>query len=142
MEIDVTNQAPEPEENSEALFVEYSNKIVGVLQSKVKEYNKENKNKKTNIRILKKVFRNASREFPEECDNVTKTLWCMARVNAYLGLASGDLKRNFDCSASIIPSEDDFVKAKTDVEKFNLNFDFDNIDDLYLDEYHNFGFTY
>ena len=141
MEIDVTNQTPEPEENSEDLFVEYSNKIVGALQSKVKEYNKENKNKKTNIRILKKVFRNAAIDYTKD-DDTTRTLWSMARVNAYLGLASGDLQRSFDISAALIPSKNDTERALEDVKKFDLDFDFNNIDDLYLDEYRHFGINY
>ena len=141
MEIDVTNQTPEPEENSEALFVEYSNKIVGALQSKVKEYNKENKNKKTNIRTLKKVFRNAAKDYTKDND-ITRTLWSMARINAYLGLASGDLQRSFDITAALIPSENDTEKALEDVKKFDLDFDFNNVDDLYLDEYRHFGINY
>jgi len=141
MEIDVTNQNTEPEDNQGDLFVEYSTKIVDALRSKVKEYNKENKRKKTNIRILKNVFRNAAADHVPS-DDLTRTLWSMARVNAYLGLASGDLKRRFDTSSAPIPSENDIKKAKEDTKSFGLDFDFDNVDDLYLDEYRHFGINY
>ena len=76
------------------------------------------------------------------------TEWAVARVNMYLRMISGDLKRftkNLDnnqrvsynrfveITANWTPSEEDFSMAKEVIEKHNLHFKFNTVEELYLD---------
>ena len=40
-----------------------------------------------------------------------------------------------DISENWFPSEEDFIKADEDIKNYNLDYDFGNINELYLEEY-------
>jgi hypothetical protein len=156
IEIDVTNY-PEKSENENQKgkdFVEYSNRIVDALSAKVQGHNKSKPKTVTNIKILKKVYRNAARDY-ETNENLSRSAWCMARVNMFLRLASGEMSelqvgqgkkstlgKYLDISEHFVPSEGDVSASLEDLKKYNLNFDFDSVNDLYLDEYQHFGINW
>jgi len=48
----------------------------------------------------------------------------------------------FDLIDAVIPTEKDFLKASEDIEKFDLNYKFNSINDLYLDDEDKESFGY
>ena len=40
-----------------------------------------------------------------------------------------------DVTDSLIPIDDDFIQASEDIKAFELNYDFQDINELYLDDY-------
>jgi len=150
IEIDLTRQVHEPDEKDQSVvFIEYSNKIVAALEAKAKKHNKENERKKTKVDTLKKVYKSSALDY-QPSEDITKNLWCMARVNMFLKLLCGKLadvelkkieneQQDFDISSSLIPSETDIELAKEDIKNYNLDFNFENVNDLYLDEYEKFA---
>jgi hypothetical protein len=146
IEIDLTNQVEDKlDKKSQSTFIDYSNKILAALEIKATKYNEQSKAKKTNTETLKKVYRNASSDYIQD-ESMTRSLWCLARVNLFLRLLSGEItdiqmkktdsiEGHFDIASNLIPSEKDVELAKEDSKNYNLNFDFENVTDLYLDEY-------
>ena len=126
---------------NESEAIELSSKIVEALSTKVKEYNKDNPEKKVTVAQLKKVYHRGAKVTEED-----KGLWAMARVNMFLRMKKGgnvaiadkkvEIKINelIDISANWVPSEEDFSSAGRDIECHKLS-NFDNINDLYLEEY-------
>lgn len=129
------------EENEEEVLINYSSSIVAALQELMKAHNKDSENK-VSLKELKQVFRNGADCFEaNEIDIPCGTLG-LARVNMFLRLKSGEIMKTshsnvkeFDISESWYPNDDDFIKAEEATKKHNLDFDFKNIDNLYLDEY-------
>ena len=129
--------------------VNFSVKVVEALESKMKEHNAVSSNK-VSLKQLKKVYRRAAgnvfADVPEIEDNKGK--WAMARVNMYLRIVNGeplpretyaslDLgsgDKDIDLIDTVIPADEDFIKASEDIERFDLNYKFNNINDLYLDD--------
>lgn len=48
----------------------------------------------------------------------------------------------FDLTDDMIPSEEDFAQAAIDVDLYKLDYDFQDVDELYLDDYQPLGFEW
>ena len=127
--------------------IQFSSKIIKALKSKVKEHNKEY-SKKVNLDQLKKIFRKGSSAYAaSHKSGVSRTIWSLARVSTFLRMMSGKsvegsyLKINentiraseIDISDNWEPSEEDLNRSERDVVDFDLDYDFEDENDLYLD---------
>ena len=57
----------------------------------------------------------------------------MGCVNAFLRLRLNEKIKRISISSNLwIPSEEDINKAEADIKQFELDFDFKNIEDLYI----------
>lgn len=121
------------------LSIELSKKIVAILQIKATDVHG------VTFDTLKKVFRiGASSYCKENHKNISRMQWALARVYFFLDIKSGKTNYNeanirsvnnfysIEIGNVIYPSEDNLSQAKLDVEKYNLDDDF-NVSDLYLD---------
>lgn len=130
--------------------INFSKKIVEALKNKVKEHNAKY-SKKVTLGQLKKVFRRGAGAFSSSHrPGMSRTGWGLARVNMFLKMVRGgkvkDSYRKADSDlakakteiiieAALEPSDEDFEIANKDIQKYNLNdFDFNSIDELYLDD--------
>ena len=144
------------DEEQQSLAIDFSSNIVLALKDKIKSHNAESKSK-INLLQLKRIYREACESNEED-----KNLYALARINMFIRMKR-DKKISFankqseekkeltgliletpgvcrvdkyiDLTESWLPLNEDFEQAKADVEKYNLNYKFKSIDDLYLDEY-------
>jgi len=127
--------------------IEFSVQVVESLKNKVKEHNAKH-SRKVSLSQLKKVYRRGAGAFSQSHrPGKTRGQWAMARVNMFLRMMGGgkvkDAYRKADqdiAKASIVdisdfwePEEQDLALAVLDLKGFE-DFDFDNIDELYIDE--------
>jgi len=125
--------------------IQFSLRVIQALKSKVKEYNSKNSQKVT-LAQLKEVYKNGS-EYSVK-DKTSGEL-AIARVNMYLRMVAGEsiTKSNeninkkeikgsfeFDVTDSWNPSEQDYVAARDDLNKFDIDYNFNADADLYIDE--------
>lgn len=130
--------------------IDFSKKVIEALKNKVKEHNSQY-SKKVTLSQLKKVYRRGAGAFSSSHrPGKTRGQWAMARVNMFLRMVSGkpvkDAYRKADSDvakakteiiveAMLEPSDEDFISADFDIEKYNLNdFDFSSAEELYLDD--------
>ena len=140
---------------NEEQAIKFSSSVVAALKQKAEEHNKEC-NSKVNISQLKKVYRQGAKAAQE------KGLQAMARVNMFLRMkkegkityqparvevqselkelvfeAKAKIKVNtfVDITENWLPTEMDLVQASEDIKAFELNYEFKDIDELYLDDY-------
>lgn len=130
--------------------ISFSNKVIEALKNKVKEHNAKH-SRKVSLSQLKKVYRRGAGAFSSSHrPGKTRGQWAMARVNMFLRMMSGGKVKDayrkadqdvakgsanlIDISDSWEPEEEDFVQALADMQSIG-DFDFENIDELYLDEY-------
>lgn len=140
------NVNPELDNQSQA-SIEFSIKVVEALSSKVKDYNQKS-SKKISLAQLKKVYvKGAS---TREGDDKSAGSFAMARVNMFLRLISSNAfkgafqKKNnggislseleIDVTENWTPSEQDFIQASEDILNFKLDYDFKDVEELYLSE--------
>jgi hypothetical protein len=143
--VDIGQQRKALENKDQADAIEFSAKIVSLLQEKLKAHNQEY-SKRVKLYQLKEAFCKGARMYAK---NLQPKLvnWGLARVNLFLRISSGKIKdinleldKNssyntlMDIANYFTPSEIDFEQAKLDVENHSLNSHFDDIDDLYVDE--------
>ena len=138
--------------------VSFSIKVIEALEQKMRDHNSQSGNK-VSLKQLKKVYRRAAGNVFAEVPEVEEDrgTWAMARVNMYLKLLQGEPFSNhskasidlsqtdtIDLMGSVIPSAHDFALAKEDIIKFELNYKFEDINDLYLEdeEKNNLGFYF
>lgn len=127
--------------------IEFSAKVVEALKTKVKEHNSKH-SKKVSLSQLKKVYRRGAGAFSSSHrPGKTRGQWAMARVNMFLKMMAGkpvkdayrkadsDVARasELDITDNWLPSDDDFLQAEADIKEFSLDYDFDDVEDLYLD---------
>jgi len=127
--------------------IEFSAKVVEALKTKVKEHNSKY-SKKVSLSQLKKVYRRGAGAFSSSHrPGKTRGQWAMARVNMFLKMIAGkpvkdayrkadsDVARasEIDISDNWLPNDDDFLQAEADIKEFNLDYDFENVEDLYLE---------
>jgi len=129
--------------------ITFSKKVIEALKNKVKEHNSKN-SRKVSLSQLKKVYRRGAGAFSSSHrPGKTRGQWAMARVNMFLRMMSGgkvkDAYRKADQdvakgSSDILdisdfwePKEEDFAQASLDILEIG-DFDFDSVDELYLDE--------
>ena len=101
-------------------FVTFSSDLIKCFKSKLKEgpY-------RLRVDTLIEVYRNAGASY-EESEDYNLSLWCMASVNAFLGIAEAS-------SFNTTPSDEQIENAKRDLDEFELSLDFESIKDLYLE---------
>ena len=97
--------------------IDYSSKIIGTLRRKQKDHNSEF-NTKAQFSKIKEAYRRGANLRPKGSKK-TCNQWGMANVNAFLDKAD----------------ELNFEKADQDIEKYNMRVRFNNLEDLYLEEY-------
>jgi len=127
--------------------IQFSVQVVESLKNKVKEHNAKH-SRKVSLSQLKKVYRRGAGAFSQSHrPGKTRGQWAMARVNMFLRMmGGGKVKESYRqadqdiAKASIVdisdfwePEEQDFILATLDLKGFE-DFDFDNIDELYIDE--------
>ena len=136
------------EEVKDSLDIDFSNKIVGILEHKCKNHN-ETYERKVTLSQLKDVYKGTwALEFLD--DNCSVNKFALARVNMFLKMV-GERKitdsyrrteatasliddRDLDMSPNFYPNEEDFILAEDDIRSHNLDdYDFRDVDDLYLE---------
>ena len=146
LEFENFNNSEEPltkEDLDSNLYIDYSIKLIDFLSAKTREHNNHDENKSVTLLQLKAVFSNAAELWNKQFDPKVKIQeWSVARVNMFLAIKAGrkieydiknlSSKHILDASHIVIPIEEDYEQAKKDMETYNLDFDFENIDNLYI----------
>jgi hypothetical protein len=101
-------------------FVTFSSNLVKCFKSKIKD----GLNKVRTDSVIE-VYRNAEDTY-EKSEECTLSLWCMASVNAFLGIVKAS-------TFNTVPSKEQIEDSRKDLEEFELNLDFESIEDLYLE---------
>lgn len=127
--------------------IEFSAKVIEMLKNKVKDHNAKH-SRKVNLTQLKKVYRRGAGAFSSSHrPGMTRGGWAAARVNMFLRMMAGkpvkDAYRKADndiAKASEIditemwePNDNDFSQAEADIKEFSLDYDFEDVNDLYLE---------
>jgi hypothetical protein len=127
--------------------IEFSAKVIEMLKNKVKNHNAKH-SRKVNLSQLKKVYRRGAGAFSSSHrPGMTRGGWAAARVNMFLKMMAGkpvkdayrkadsDVARasELDITDNWLPNDDDFLQAEADIKEFNLDYDFENVEDLYLE---------
>tara|TARA_B100000959_G_C14914273_1_gene596576 strand:- start:639 stop:1175 length:537 start_codon:yes stop_codon:yes gene_type:complete len=161
-EVNASDQNNDPQQDDDARpsgeqAIKFSSSVIAALERKAEEHNKTNSSK-VKASQLKTVYRRGAQQAKDE----NKGLCAMARVNMFLRMkqegkityqnakveVQSELKELvFETKAMIrvntfiditenwLPVEADFAKATEDIKIFKLDYDFKNVDELYLDEY-------
>jgi len=143
--VDIGQKAKTSGDEELAKAVEFSSKVISVLQEKLKAHNQEH-SKRVKLYQLKAAFCKGARMHAEGA-RPKLVDWGLARVNLFLRISAGKIsdinlelgKNNsynslMDIANHFTPSEIDFEQAKIDVGHYDLDSHFDNIDELYIDE--------
>ena len=101
-------------------FVTFSSNLIKCFKSKVK-----NSPNKIRTDTLIEVYRNAGETYGES-EDYTLSSWCLASVDAFLGIAEAS-------TFNTVPSEEQIENTQKDLEEFELSLDFESIKDLYLE---------
>jgi hypothetical protein len=153
--------AVDSSKNEEDLAVAFSINLADTLSHKFKEHNKENSKSKTTLQQLKKVYiQGANNHRAAKDPNGSLNLWGLARVNMYLGYKAGNgismelekpksskissltfesqnkktsINYFLDVTEEWKPSKEDFEKAGEDIKKYNLDYSFSSLEDIYLE---------
>jgi hypothetical protein len=135
----------ETDENDDSSNINKSIKIVEILQEKAEEHNSKNPTQKVRISQLRAVFRKGARQHLEYLYIApSRLLFSLARVNMYLRQKTGEVVKisnskerkiivELDISEGFVPNEKDIAQASDDIKRHEADFDFEDIDDLYLD---------
>ncbi len=132
------NQNENPLDDTQ-LYIDYSIKVVDYLKAK-SEATSDDEKGRVSLDQLKKVFVNSAASYREDSE-VDINYFVLARINMYLAVKSGreltydkdiKLKDFLDASSIIIPTEQDFIQAKEDMEKYGLDLNYNSIDNLYI----------
>lgn len=132
--------------------ITFSTKVIEMLKNKVKDHNSKH-SRKVNLTQLKKVYRRGAGAFSSSHrPGMTRGGWAAARVNMFLRMMAGksvkdsyrkadsDVARSstsIDISDSWELEDIDFAQAEIDIKEYDLNYDFENVEELYLDEENN-----
>ncbi len=127
--------------DEDKVLIDYSSNVVVALQNLMKEHNK-NCDNKVSLKELKEVFRNGANCTQAEEQKISCGILALGRVNMFLRLKSGEIieasiigNTSLDISDLWYPNELDFTKAKELAEEHNLDYEFKDVDNLYLEEY-------
>lgn len=132
--------------DSDALALALSTKLVSFFQEKINEF------KLIGIKIsmhqLKSVYKTSAEGYSEvESQAKNRGHFALARVNMFIRMLSeknsfykkvnkSKAKTNqllLDITSSFGPIEEDFTKASLDIEKHELAYDFQSVNELYLE---------
>lgn len=140
---------PDSASSKDEANITFSAKVIEALKNKVKEHNSKY-SKKVNLSQLKKVYRRGAGAYSSSHrPGKTRSQWAMARVNMFLRMmAGGKVKDAYrkadkdivstsnyvDVSDFLNPLDEDFSKAEEDIQSYDLNYDFEDAEDLYLED--------
>tara|TARA_Y100000296_G_C4999982_1_gene169679 strand:- start:44 stop:523 length:480 start_codon:yes stop_codon:yes gene_type:complete len=142
------------------LAVGYSANLIKLLNEKMRAHNKENPSGKVSLSQLKQVFINSAEK--HNYAGYTRGQWACARVNTFLRILKGEkpkivtgretatlgglvfeakiiVSEEHDASSNWVPSQEDFTKARLEIEKNDLIYNFTDIEELYLESYRPMG---
>ena len=136
---------PDGKEEEQQKAIDFSKKVIQALEEKMKLHNSEH-SKLVKLYQLKSAFCKGAR-MRDKNSEPNMTEWGLARVELFLRISSGKIKNInleleenssynslMDIANHFTPSEVDFEKAKSDIETYDLDSHFDNVDELYIDE--------
>ncbi len=143
MEINISKNFLDKKEDISLI---HTKEIIAAIKNKVKDFNLTSE-KKVNYEQLRMVFLEGATNLVEN----KKILDCgFARINMFLRLISADsfakeFKKNislspksiksknvFNFSDYLSPLENDFIKASEDLKSYKLNFEVQDINNLYF----------
>ena len=143
IEIEFKSKSTASSQNDDKDLV-YSKQIIAALKSKVKEHNASFADK-VSLAQLKELYISGAKE---QIGSFTSNESGWARVNMFLRMtgevysiakeakeqADKHSQTVMDFSCLLKPTEQDFVSAVEDIQKYSLAFDFGDISNLYLSE--------
>ena len=165
LELSGTEVSPEPislpQEEDEWGAVDFSKNVVIALDKKKKIYNKKNPLRRVTLDQLRKVYCEAAKT---KRDVEDLGLWSMAKVNLFLRMRSSEVSYSelnremkasengleelilednekvtpnvfFNIAEEWSPQEEDFIQAKKDIKEGDLSYNFENIDELYVEPF-------
>jgi len=136
----IPNSKPTDKNIKNDKAIEFSKKILEILQAKVKSHNSENI-KKVTFAQVKKVYRNTASD--KDFNKIA-----LAKVNMFLRMVSGmsafagtnsilskAVNNKYIIEASFNPTIQDLSTAEEDIKNYKLeDFDFNSHEELYLED--------
>ena len=132
-------------DGSEEKAIEFSKKVLAFLEEEVKNFNSKN-DKRIKLSQARKMYCLGARLQSENKEH-TINEWGLARVNLFLRIIAGNIEElNLDISKKtsynklmditdhLIPSTDDLLKAKQDSIDHDLDYHYEDIEELYIEE--------
>jgi hypothetical protein len=135
MQIDLIQK---PTEKKEDLSLKHTKELVVALKKKMKGFNAESE-EKVSFSQLKRLFVAGA----IKTEGYTLPICGFARVNMFLRLLkTKSFISEFKASGfrDFLPSDEDYIVAKHDIEDLGLNFDFNDINELYFDDVNEISF--
>jgi len=118
--------------------IKNTEKLINALEGKIADFNSLY-NRKIRVSQAKQVFVKAAQDHGDH--NLIE--YCFARLNLFLRIASGDFSsfsskggqnlQTINIASSIQLNEDDFSAANSDIKKYDIDFELNSINDVYLD---------
>jgi hypothetical protein len=115
MKFEIEDQVPSKKSESSDFYVDFSLKLLSALKERVQEHNDKNEKKISLNQVIEKYYSAASKYTKDESIDINTH--SMAKVNEFLEGKKGDF--NID-------------KAEKDIKKYGLDFDFENVNNLYI----------
>jgi hypothetical protein len=150
-------------ESQEDIVIRYSARLAEALENKVDEHNENCPSNGVSLSQVIKVFKHGAETFPNEAlGEIGINKWSLARVNMYLRVKCGridsssiesvsNIKKEMsslvfektvskrvnkflDVTENWIPNEEDFSLAQESVVKYDLDYNFNSLNDIYFAE--------
>jgi hypothetical protein len=115
MKFEIEDQVPSKKSEPSDFYVDFSLKLLSALKERVQEHNDKNEKKISLNQVIEKYYSAASKYTKDESIDINTH--SMAKVNEFLEGKKGDF--NID-------------KAEKDIKKYGLDFDFENVNNLYI----------
>jgi hypothetical protein len=115
MKFEIEDQVPSKKSESSDFYVDFSLKLLSALKERVQEHNDKNEKKISLNQVIEKYYSAASKYIKDESIDINT--YSMAKVNEFLEGKKGEF--NLD-------------KAEKDIQKYGLDFDFENVNNLYI----------
>jgi hypothetical protein len=115
MKFEIETQVPSKKSESSDFYVDFSLKLISALKERVQEHNDKSEKKVSLNQVVEKYCGAAANYVKDESIDINT--YSIAKVNEFLEGKKGDL--NFD-------------KAEKDILKYGLDFDFENLNNLYI----------
>jgi len=115
MRFEIEAQIPSKKSESSDFYVDFSLKLISALKEKVQEHNNKS-NKKIGLNQVVEKYYSAAADYVKN-ESIDINTYSMAKVNEFLEGKKGEF--NLD-------------KAEKDIQKHGLDFDFENVNNLYI----------
>lgn len=134
--------------------IEFSSKLVEALNGKMKDHNAANESSKVSLSQLRQVYCDAVDSYDPEKHLENKNHFGFARVNMFLNITMGKFPQsmpvsgnylslsNIDMTFGFNPDSECWASAKEDIQKFNIDYNFDSVDELFIEEPQNLGIIF